>query len=265
MPGSLPGSPWPLFCICSGPGPCASEEFSYPPSLPGKFRRFRRLGCGSQTAYAAGPEQLKQRLPLLDYLRRSTIGGAAGHPGGCGAVSAASETQPSFYVNVRKNLFYCHGCRGGDLIRFVELSQGLSFRQASPICSNTFLRLTATPCWKTAVFYQLQLHGIRKRSAISNNAGCPIALIEELGIGYAPGETCGAISRPRLSSRSASRPGPHQPTGRRHLLPALISPPPAGSDRESLRPQHRRGLPHRLLPRSKGGLFAGGRSASSPP
>jgi DNA primase len=36
-----------------------------------------------------------------------------------------------FYVNARKNLFYCHGCgRGGDLIRFVELSQHLSFRQS---------------------------------------------------------------------------------------------------------------------------------------
>jgi hypothetical protein len=34
-------------------------------------------------------------------------------------------------VNVRKNLFHCHGCgRGGDLIRFVELSQGVSFRQS---------------------------------------------------------------------------------------------------------------------------------------
>jgi len=39
------------------------------------------------------------------------------------------ETRPSFYVNARKNLFYCHGCgQGGDLIRFVELSRHLSFR-----------------------------------------------------------------------------------------------------------------------------------------
>src|SRR5207248_10833424 len=38
------------------------------------------------------------------------------------------ETQPSFYVNRRKQVFYCHGCgRGGDLIRLVELLHGLSF------------------------------------------------------------------------------------------------------------------------------------------
>jgi DNA primase len=41
------------------------------------------------------------------------------------------ESHPSFYVNACKNLFYCHGCgRGGDLIRFVELSLNLRFRQS---------------------------------------------------------------------------------------------------------------------------------------
>jgi DNA primase len=39
------------------------------------------------------------------------------------------ETRPSFYVNTRKDVFYCHGCgQGGDLIRFVQLSRRLSFR-----------------------------------------------------------------------------------------------------------------------------------------
>ena len=83
---------------------------------------------------AADMEQLKGRLPLLDYLRRINW-----TPRRCVGVSGEvlgmcpfhHETKPSFYVNVRKNLFYCHGCgRGGDLIRFVELSQGLSFRQS---------------------------------------------------------------------------------------------------------------------------------------
>lgn len=35
------------------------------------------------------------------------------------------------YVNVRKNLFYCHGCgRCGDLIRFVQILLDLPFRQS---------------------------------------------------------------------------------------------------------------------------------------
>src|SRR5260370_3699794 len=78
-------------------------------------------------------EQLKQRIPLVRPLqqlnwsccrtgeRKEFVGLCPLHP----------DTRPSFYVNARKNLFYCHGCeRGGDLIRFVELSQRLSFRDS---------------------------------------------------------------------------------------------------------------------------------------
>jgi len=44
-----------------------------------------------------------------------------------------------------KNLFYCHGCgKGGDLIRFVELSQHLSFRQ-SLVKIATEVRKLGTP------------------------------------------------------------------------------------------------------------------------
>jgi DNA primase len=77
-------------------------------------------------------ERLKRRFPLLEYLQRHHW---TGHPVGTGSEFVGlcplhEETHPSFYVNPHKNLFYCHGCgRGGDLIRFVELSLHLSFRQ----------------------------------------------------------------------------------------------------------------------------------------
>jgi len=69
------------------------------------------------------------------------------------------ETRPSFYVNTRKNLFYCHGCgQGGNLISFVELSPHLSFRQ-----SLAYLEQQSAPAdsaavpERTAAFYQRQV------------------------------------------------------------------------------------------------------------
>ena len=41
------------------------------------------------------------------------------------------ERYPSFYVYPNTNSFYCFGCaKGGDVIRFVELTEGLSFMEA---------------------------------------------------------------------------------------------------------------------------------------
>jgi len=42
-----------------------------------------------------------------------------------------SEKTPSFYVNEEKGLFYCHGCHvGGDVIKFIELIEGIGFKEA---------------------------------------------------------------------------------------------------------------------------------------
>jgi DNA primase len=75
-------------------------------------------------------ETLKLRLPLIEYLRQHDW---TGHPASrsefFGLCPLHEETRPSFYVNTRKDVFYCHGCgQGGDLIRFVQLSRRLSFR-----------------------------------------------------------------------------------------------------------------------------------------
>ena len=206
-------------------------------------------------------EQLKQRIPLLEYLQRHHwIGHSAGSRSEfVGLCPLHEETHPSFYVNPRKNLFYCYGCgRGGDLIRLVELSQHLSFRQ-----SVTYLREELAPTSQllehTSGFYQLELH--RHPEGIHYLAQRGLrdpALIEELGIGYARGGNL----RPHLSALGYSlerlfEVGLIGQQGQDAFCRRVIFP---------CRQYHHivnlygrsvgTAFPHRLLPRSKGGLFA---------
>ena len=137
-------------------------------------------------------ETLKRRLPLLDYLREHNWASRpAGRSEFVGLCPLHDETRPSFYVNTRKDVFYCHGCgQGGDLIRFVQLSRRLSFHQ-----SLACLDLQTTPepdpvevLEQAAVFYQQQLDNYPEALSYLNRRGLhDPALIRELEIGYAPG------------------------------------------------------------------------------
>ena len=137
-------------------------------------------------------EQLKQRLPLLDYLRQQNwTGRPAGQgPEFVGLCPLHPEARPSFYVNARKNLFYCHGCgQGGDLIRFVELSQHLSFRQSlTYLEQQSALSDPAAVLRQAAAFYQQQLDCYPEAQRYLEQRGVRDPdLIRELQIGYAPG------------------------------------------------------------------------------
>ncbi len=208
-------------------------------------------------------EKLKQRLPLLEYLRQRNWSGRPARQGSefVGLCPLHPETRPSFYVNARKNLFYCHGCgQGGDLIRFVELSQRLSFPQ-----SLAYLQQQSAPAGaaaaleRSASFYQRQLlrHPEALRYLEQRGVHDP-ALIEELRLGYAPGGNLRRhLTDQGYSLESLQRAGLVNPQGcdafyRRVVLPCC-------QDRQVVNLYGRSigaAFPHRFLPGPKGGLFA---------
>jgi DNA primase len=207
--------------------------------------------------------QLKQRIPLLEYLQRRNWTGCrvGAQQEFVGLCPLHPDTRPSFYVNARKNLFYCHGCqRGGDLIRFVEISHHLSFRESLAYLQRDIAVVADSELLeKTAAFYRLQLHRHPEAVEYLQQRGLQDPdLIEELGIGYAPG---GNLRR-HLADLGYSfallrRTGLINHQGRDAFCRRVMFP-----CRQQGRVINLYGrsigtaFPHRLLPRSKGGLFA---------
>jgi DNA primase len=169
------------------------------------------------------------------------------------------EIRPSFYVNARKNLFYCHGCgRGGDVIRFVELFRNLSFRQSVAYLQREMTADCDLQLLEHAHrFYQLQLHRCPEAVRYLEQRGlCDPACIEKLGIGYAPG---GSLRR-HLSSLGCScdqlcKIGLINEQGRDAFCRRVVFPCRQNGQIVNLYGRSiGNAFPHRLLPRSKGGL-----------
>jgi DNA primase len=206
---------------------------------------------------------LKRRMPLLDYLQQHNW---TGHPAGrseiVGLCPLHEETRPSFYVNTRKDVFYCHGCgRGGDLIRFVQLSRRLSFRQ-----SLTSLDPKTAPeagyadvLEQTAAFYQQQLEQSPEAMLYLNQRGLhDPGLIRDLEIGYAPG----GILRRHLTAQGYSfdllrQSGLLNANGSDALYQRIVFPLREGEQIVNLYGRSiGAAFAHRFLPGSKGGLYA---------
>jgi len=208
-------------------------------------------------------ERLKQRIPLLEYLQRHNWKPcrAGSRQEFVGLCPLHQETHPSFYVNAAKNLFYCHGCgRGGDLIRFAQLFLNLPFRQT---VAHLEQELPSAPVSRlleeTAAFYRLQLHRHPEAMHYLEHRGVhQPTLIEELGIGYAPGGCLRRHLAPSCCSLDQLLEiGLINHHGRDTFCRRVIF--PCWQHGEVVNLYGRSigaAFPHRLLPRSKGGLFA---------
>jgi len=210
-------------------------------------------------------ERLKPQFPLLDYLRRQQWHARrAGHQHEfAGLCPFHRETKPSFYVNAAKNLFYCHGCgRGGDLIRWIQLSLGLSFRQSVEHLKRELGRVADPPLElleHTAAFYQCQLHRhVEAAHYLAQRGLRDPDLLQFLRIGYAPG---GNLRRHLAGSGYCLdlllQAGLINDQGRDAFCRRIIFP---CSQQGRVINLYGRSIgaafPHRFLPRPKGGLFA---------
>lgn len=207
--------------------------------------------------------ELKQRVPLLEYLRQQNwIGRPVGRDGELmGLCPLHSETRPSFYVNARKNLFYCHGCgQGGDRIRFVELSRHLSFRQSlAYLAQQMSSAYPADVLGQACAFYQRQLDRCPEARGYLEQRGLhDPALIRELEIGYAPG---GSLRRHLLAQGYSldllRRTGVINLQGHDALYQRIVFPCYQDSRIVNFYGRSINGaFAHRFLPGPKGGLVA---------
>ncbi len=209
-----------------------------------------------------GVETRRRRLPLLDYLQQHNWKGRpAGRGEYVGLCPLHEESQPSFYVNTRKDVFYCHGCgRGGDLIRFLQLSRRLSLRESFACLDSQITPEvdSSAVLEQAAVFYRQQLDRYPEALSYLHRRGLhDPTLIEKLGIGYAPG----GILRRYLTAQGHSfdllrRAGLINAQGADALYRRIVFPLRQGEHIINLYGRSVcAAFAHRFLPGSKGGLY----------
>ena len=200
-------------------------------------------------------DELKQQIPLLDYLQangwqpvRRTRGG-----GLMGLCPLHADHSPSFMADPCRNLFYCYGCaRGGDVIRFAELYHHVKFPQAVALlrewCGVTPLLEEVTS------FYRMQLSRHGEAVSYLQQRGLHVPeIVEHMRIGYAPGRCLRAwlgqlgYSTPTLRQTGLVNAGGCDTYARRIVFPLEGN-------------LYGRSIgdaaPHRFLPGGKGGLYA---------
>jgi DNA primase len=192
----------------------------------------------------------KPRFSLLEYLQRYGWKPVRDNGGEevAGLCPLHDETRPSFYVNRRKQVFFCHGCgRGGGLARLIHLLD-----HAPNAGTTAPERLRAD----TYRFYERRLTRFEDAQAYLARRGIhDRTVIERMRIGYAPGACLrGYLERLGYGRRTLLESGLVNEHGRDCFFRCLTFP------LEQAGNLYGRSLTngicrHRFLPGSKGGLY----------
>jgi DNA primase len=146
-------------------------------------------GRGKKSVNRQAFDELKQQIPLLDYLQAHDWHPARPLSRGrwMGLCPLHEDHKPSFLVDPDKALFYCYGCgRGGDVIRFAELYHQVKFTQAVAMLRQWCATDSLLP--ETVRFYRVQLHSHNEAITYLHRRGLRSPeVIEHMRIGYAPG------------------------------------------------------------------------------
>jgi DNA primase len=200
-------------------------------------------------------DELKQRIPLLEYLQTQDWqpARALSRSRWMGLCPLHTDHKPSFLVDPNKALFYCYGCgHGGDVIRFAELYHQVNFPQAV-----TLLRQWCglAPLLNAVIdFYRVQLQRYNEAVVYLDQRGIRSSeVIEHMRIGYAPG--CGLrswltqLGYPLSVLRQA---GLITAAGYDSYIRCIIFPLETNLYGRCIRSS---ALPHRFMSGSKGGLY----------
>ena len=201
-------------------------------------------------------DELKQQIPLLDYLQNHDWRPARQLSRGrsVGLCPLHADHKPSFLVDPHKNLFYCYGCgRGGDVIRFAELYHQVKFRQALELLRQW--RGLPPLLHAAAGFYCMQLHRHSEAVAYLYQRGIRSPeVIEHMRIGYAPGGCLrGWLTQLGYSLQTLHESGLVSAAGYDSYMHRVVFPVEGNLYGRSISAS---APPHRFLPGSKGGLYA---------
>ena len=200
-------------------------------------------------------DELKQQIPLLDYLQSQQWRPARALRGGrwMGMCPLHTDHTPSFLVDPHKSLFYCYGCgRGGDVIRFVELYHQVRFPQALTLlrewCGVASLLQAAVD------FYRFQLYRYNEPLVYLDQRGIRSPeVIEHMRIGYAAGGGLRSwLTQLGYPLSVLSTAGLITNAGYDSYIRRIIIPLESNLYGRSIRSS---APAHRFLPGSKGGLY----------